>query len=250
MNTLSRHQAGFSLIEFMIAGTLGLILTAGAMQLFLATRQTQSLQAQSQLLRENGMNALSFIRREIQRSGWSETGLSARDNPINFSLANYATGNGVSGPGNLSDRLALTFDLAADEVDCAGNTPANPVTEVFYVDANGSLKCRSGNQEVELVNGVESLQFQFGVDTRPNATPAFRTPLLYRNAGTVTAAERNNLISVRMALLLRSPDKPSGGGTVTTNYSLLDAAALNKASDGYLRREFQLTAQLPNTRRD
>lgn len=250
MKSMHLRQGGFSLVEFMIAGTLGLILVAGVIQIFLATRQTQSLQGQSQLLREDGMNALGFLRREIQRSAWSEADLSARDNPVNFTIASYATANGGGGPGNLSDRLSLSFDLAPGETDCVGNTPANPITESFFVDANGVLKCRSGAAEVELARGVESLQFQYGIDTTPNATPNYRTPVRYKPAHTVSNAERENITGLRLALLMRSPDTLGQSGSIGATYNLLDAAALVKAADGYLRREFQLTVQLPNTRKD
>lgn len=240
-------QAGFTLVEFMVAGTLGLLLTAGAIQLFIETRSTQHTQDQLAQLRDTGSSALGLLRRQAQRAGWSTTSLSAQDRPINFDDAAHPSANGVGAGG--SDRLSINYDLAAGETDCTGDTPANPVLESYSLDAQERLVCESAGRSTVVAEGVEGFQVQYGVDTRAGSALSYRTPGRYFHAAAVPANRRGDVTSLRLALLLRSPaklpEKPAAA-----SFSLLDAPALDKPADGYLRRSVELTVQLPNARKN
>ena len=65
----SRALRGFSLIELMIAITLGLLLTAGVIQLFSATKVTFNTNDAQARMQENGRFALETLKRQLRGAG-------------------------------------------------------------------------------------------------------------------------------------------------------------------------------------
>lgn len=63
-------QRGLSLIELMIAITLGLILLTGVMQMFLSSRQVFSSQQAISRIQETGRLAMEFMGRDIRMAGY------------------------------------------------------------------------------------------------------------------------------------------------------------------------------------
>jgi len=61
-NTLNK-QAGVTLVEIMIAITVGLILSAGLIQIFTSSKQAYKMQDSLGLLQENGRFALNTLTR-------------------------------------------------------------------------------------------------------------------------------------------------------------------------------------------
>ena len=79
MNTMSRsrssaftvrRQGGFSLIELMLALTLGLVVTAGIVQLFVGNSRTNELITGQSRLQESARYALDFISQSTRNSGF------------------------------------------------------------------------------------------------------------------------------------------------------------------------------------
>jgi len=69
VQTLKRQQ-GLSLIELMIAMTLGLILLAGVVQIFLSSKQTYSTVMGTSQLLDNGRLATHFISNSVTKAGY------------------------------------------------------------------------------------------------------------------------------------------------------------------------------------
>ena len=65
-----RKQAGLSLIELMIAITLGLVLMAGVMQVFISSRVTFSTQQAMSRVQETGRLAIEFMSRDLRMAGY------------------------------------------------------------------------------------------------------------------------------------------------------------------------------------
>lgn len=74
MNTRSPqsapNQAGFTLIEIMIALLIGAFLLSGIIQIFINTRQTYQMQDNLSKLQENGRFAMDFISKDIRMAGY------------------------------------------------------------------------------------------------------------------------------------------------------------------------------------
>jgi type IV pilus assembly protein PilW len=81
-------QKGFSLVEMMVAITLGLILLAGVLSIFFSSRVTYSSNERTARLQENGRVALDLVTHDLRSAGYQGC---ARGVPFNNSL-NTPTG--------------------------------------------------------------------------------------------------------------------------------------------------------------
>jgi len=66
-----RTQRGFTLVEMMIAMVIGLILSAGVIQIFLSSRQSYRMQEGLSRLQENARFAMGFLTREVRMAGFT-----------------------------------------------------------------------------------------------------------------------------------------------------------------------------------
>lgn len=67
-------QRGLSLIELMIALTVGLVILAGVLSLFLTNKQSYTLQSAVARIQENGRFSLDFMRPQLRLAGYSGCG--------------------------------------------------------------------------------------------------------------------------------------------------------------------------------
>lgn len=120
----------------------------------------------------------------------------------------------------------------------------NPSLFVRRFERNGVALADSE----ELVEGVDNMQLRFGYDTSPTADGMVDE---YRSAAEITAGLTDpvalddnwrRVLSVRVGLLLRSPD-PAAVGTRT--YNLL-GVTLTPADDGAMRQVYETTIALRN----
>lgn len=70
MNFPMRKQAGLSLIELMISITLGLVLMAGVVQMFVSSKTVFSTQQSMSRIQETGRLAIEFLSRDIRMAGF------------------------------------------------------------------------------------------------------------------------------------------------------------------------------------
>lgn len=70
MNLPMRKQAGLSLIELMISITLGLVLMAGVVQMFVSSKTVFSTQQSMSRIQETGRLAIEFLSRDIRMAGF------------------------------------------------------------------------------------------------------------------------------------------------------------------------------------
>jgi type IV pilus assembly protein PilW len=74
-------QVGFSLLELMVALTIGLLLLSGLLTIFNSAKQTYQWNTQLARLQENGRLAMELLTREIRHTGyWGCTGQSTPNN--------------------------------------------------------------------------------------------------------------------------------------------------------------------------
>lgn len=70
MNSLMHKQVGLSLIELMISITLGLVLMAGVVQMFVSSKSVFTTQQSMSRIQETGRLAIEFLSRDIRMAGF------------------------------------------------------------------------------------------------------------------------------------------------------------------------------------
>lgn len=157
-----RKSVGFTLVEVLVALTLGLFLTAGLIQLFVANSQTNRVAAASARIQENARFAMELLARDIRMAGYLGCASSALqpDNNLNDSeLFPYdfatavqgfeATGTGTWSPnldssivGALDGRDVLTIrGIFEPELEITGSAaPLSCLTAALLVDDPSRLR--------------------------------------------------------------------------------------------------------------
>jgi len=171
-----------------------------------------------------------------------------------FQVSNYAAGTGVishaanaSGqvPGNANDTVNYSYRRAVTHVVPVETVayfiaPSSRVSDASDPAPAGttSLWRRRGlNGAEELVEGIEQIQVQYGVDTNGDVIVD-----AYRTADNVT--DWNDVISVSVALLVRSLDE-YGVDRDQRSYAVLDVTVA-APNDRRLREVFTATASIRN----
>jgi prepilin-type N-terminal cleavage/methylation domain-containing protein len=275
-----RHQQGLSLVELMVALVLGLLLMTGIIQVFLSSKQTYATNEAMARMQENGRFALEFMSRSARLAGYIEpiyTG--GKPLPLVRPLctglvipAELCTSNGA---GNASDSVSFIMQpplVDGERRDCAGNTITGPtplivnnsliINQFSIIPAAGgnpaALACRAYNLTTSawvagdtwktLVDGVDSIQVLYGINTGADARSANQ----YVSAERVglNLADWQNVRSVRISALANSVITTDATTPATRQFALLDAAPLTLADLGNDRRSRQIfttTIQLKNT---
>ncbi len=96
----------------------------------------------------------------------------------------------------------------------------------------------------ELIEGVERMEILYGVDTNSDSIPD--TYLAAGAAGLTSSANWDDVISVKVSLLLRTIDENVNIDNDTKTYTLLNAAAYNPADTRVRRRTYTFTVQIRN----
>ncbi len=231
---ISTSQKGFTLVELMIAGTLGLILIGGMIQIFIGSSQTFRVQQSIAEVLDKGRTATNFISSEIENAGFGGDGLvasafSTLPNNVVFS-AGTSNGSGV-----VDDAIRIQYTGTRD---CTGAVIGAPflVVNTFDVVAE-ELRCNGQ----PLINGVESFHVLYGVDTN-----ADRFVDQYMTSTRIVASgNETNVSAVRFEMLVASQQARVFSDNVSRDYKILDEADVNY-TDTRLRRKFSATVLLVN----
>ncbi len=246
---LPSRQKAFTLVELMIAGTIGLLLIAGVIQLFVGSNQNFTLQSELADVQEDGRFSLMFLQNEIQRAGWYEDNT---DNPEPLLFTDPVAADRVAN----TDFVTLSYQLVTDGTaqDCNGNFVANGlIINTFYLGgADGEqLICLGNGGAVgqPLVDGVKDFQVLYGVETDvvcpDGAVNQYMTGAQVLAVNDATGNPSLHLIvaSVRVALLMASDSDVLSANESETHY-LLDT--VNTTNDKLAYRTFQQTIYIPN----
>lgn len=237
-----RLQNGFTLVEIMVAMTIGLLMMAGIMQISMANKESSRLQRNMGFVQENIRTAMDILGRDIRLAGFNipnPNGPAAPPPFINVTGTTTDTAAAVTadGDGADNDQITLTYESATDCLNVAV-----PIAVNHYFINNQRLMCRgNGNAAAQpLVEGVESMQILYGENTDGDPRSANR----YVRAHEV--GNMRNVVSVRIAMRFISREAVRENADAN-QYALLDSAAFTPAAnDRRLRREITTTITVRN----
>ncbi len=274
-NTRRFKERGFTLVELMVAMTVGLLLLLMTVQIFSGIRSGQLLQSGLASVQEDGRIALSLVAREVRKAGF-------RPVVWNEPLAGYhpVTANSVNGASNGNDTLQFMY---MDSRDCNGtlnavNDPETGEARALYkqvtlaVDGNANLRwtCEYGQAPTSLatqinnqviIDGVDSFQVLYGVDKdlppdmsvnewttadaiSPETSVCLQSQFRCEAEGLLGSLSNGIPISIQIGLLVRSRE---GIGAVQDDqtFTVLDVA-VPAANDYLIRKLYTTTITLRN----
>jgi len=235
---------GFTMVELMVAMTLGLILTVVIGQVFVTSKESYRTTEDLSRLQENARFAVTQMSRVIRMAAFMT-------DPLGNRAAIFPAGTpavaGVDPGGTLADEVTVRYQGsgAPDNTvfDCQGNALAGGIVAAgrFYLaagaDGNSALFCETGGGTIELVSGVDNMQVLYGEDTDADGTANRYLP-----RGSV--GNMDNVVSVRIALLLRTTNEIATAPAAAP-YNLL-GTAVPAFADRRLRRVYTTTIALRN----
>lgn len=254
LRALSRQQTGFTIVEFMIAGVLGLVVLIGVLQIFLGSRQTFTLQGAIADVQDSGRFALQFLTEDIQRAGWSINNVPIPEHILLLGDKSAGTASNCSSAnGAQSDCIKIRYE---SRIDCLGQAVSTVAENRYFVnyaakpDADGvllgELSCLgNGNATPQpLLRNVESFQVRYGLDSNGDDVVD-----RYVAASDLTTATAVGVMAVRIGLVLVSDanalDKPRD--YAATDLFLFDVAdGYERKNDRRLRRVYVKTIAIPN----
>jgi len=291
MNAMNaRRLQGFSLIELMVAMTIGIILTMLIGQIFINSRQIFASTDSLSRLQENARYALTVLTREIRLSTYKadprepryDIGGVANTGAFGTNATFGGTDGGSSGTpaSGLPDTFWVRFQGSGNGTgtadgtvqDCAGaridappaTAPTTSVVNTFFIQADPTnnneptLFCNAGATAgtcaagaagcIALVPGVENMQVTYGED-RVGAPPGTLSPdgSIDRFVDGGTVGNWDNILSVRISLLMRTDDRMANMPTPASfSYSMVGTNVYAPGNDSRLRRVFTTVIDLRN----
>jgi type IV pilus assembly protein PilW len=205
------RQAGLSLIELLIAMTIGLAIVSGMLSVLISTRATSIAQSGMSLLQDDQRLALTMLTNSIQPAGYFPNPLTSTANaelPANSTFLNAGQGvAGTTGAAAPGDTLVVRYEAGTADgmLDCNGRTNTSGanlmIVNTFSVDANNNLVCSvNGGAALALAGNVQNFQVFYGIDSDADGSVD-----RYRAASAMSTANWNNVISVRVTLTFRNP---------------------------------------------
>ena len=247
---MKRIQAGFSLVELMVALLLGTLVTLAAVQLLGTNQRTFRLQQALTDVQEQGRFAVDYMKRDVYRLGYVD--VDATGTPLSTGVGVQTAATTVNGvtfsasadddDGNGNDRLTFTY---YGTEDCEGDTAAEGLIADTYWLSGSDLKCMgsvsSTTTGVVLVSGVDSFQVLYGIDTNQDKV-AFADQYVKP-----TAIGAHTVVAVRLGLLVRSDATQPDAGT-PESFIVLDKTLTGGTdlTDDKVRRLFTATVKVRN----
>ena len=238
------RQAGFTLVEMMVAMTIGLVVIFGMTATFVNLKSTFKSQDSLGQLQDNERLALTFLTTAVNEAGYypnpmagsTITNTSLADNwsgnmPASVGIFGTADGGGATNTESLQTAFATTSSDGL--ISCIGTSYAGAgtvtVRNVFYVDpTTNSLMCKvyvnsaktdamaNAGTPVVLISGVKSMSVAYGLASSGSQISSYKTP------GNLVAANWPSVKSVRITLQLVNPFDAASPITRTHTINLMN----------------------------
>lgn len=276
---IKQHQAGFTLVETMVTLALGLILTAGVIQIIISSQVTDGLNRAVAAAQENGRYIMVRLRDDLLVTGRYDSLDPNLDRSVDIvDEAAFVQNRPVIIAGDFDNRDSLgsiqgedggndTLVIAKQgERDCRGYKLGYATNLEFFVVneyfvENNTLKCRgfdgrvlrgqkvasgnNGDAAFSILDDVLNFQVLYGVSADSDTDQITGQPVSYVTADQI-AGKRNagaNVVSLRIALVVE------GDGDVkvepTPTFTMLNEGSFTPSGNG-LYKKFELTISLRN----
>lgn len=275
------NQKGFTLIELMIALTLGLLISAAALMMFLSSQRSLAIQGGMGEIQQNsifGLNRLTYQLRHIALNTGSAT-ISPTEsgsgiifnNTQSPAATSFTTAGADPTPMNENaDRLTIRYTMPTDTMrDCEGtdNLANQTIIEQYRIaelpanqqsgaDKRYGLYCDSsagglGANEVVLIPDAENLKISF-ITRNTNGTSGNRTDdtLRYQTlANYLTGPTGSTVVGMEVGIVMRSSNSVHGDQNINTNSFDIagQTVTLKTPNNNYLRTPITQVVAIRNS---
>lgn len=193
MSTLPRHssarlrQAGMTLVELLVALTIGLFIIGAALMVFQSTSGIGQQISELTQVRQEGAHAFRVIGRQVREAGSVEPNYILSNNSYRFEAPTWANGTPVSdrSPPTGTDFLSISQQLQSSTAykalvrNCLGQevTSARPNSD-FYLN-DGNLMCATGptaSSRQPIISNVNAFKVRYRVRSSDTTKQFVDTP--------------------------------------------------------------------------
>ena len=274
----TNKQIGLSLIELLIAVSIGLFLISGIATSYIASIKSNSNRSQHSMLADNARIAIETLTKTLEHTGYATISNPPLVNRIvkntsaitatcstntNNNRSEKKTQDGATSATGSTAPDAITNIYLGDEkyfIDCMGSSlPAAPtncrmnnglgdpddavIHNGFFIQNNALMCAGSRTANTELVaEGIENIQFLYGVDVDDD-----RKVDRYLNATQLFNGTgfQDSVLTIQVAVLVHSL-LPVKTKAEQKTYTLLDVT-YTSPSDRKQREVFTATINIRNT---
>jgi type IV pilus assembly protein PilW len=254
-----RRSAGFTLVEFMIAATIGLAVTLAVSVLFVSSKNNMSVNDDVSRLQESIRLGSEILNRTIRMTGYrtnsvvassytfpasspalsgvdntTATGMTSGTDTLTVRYQGTGTGTGSGADGGTADCMGNALDASNTYANSFAVRPNSSGGTSLFCSTDGGATWPSAN---EVMQNVQNMQILYGEDITADGS-ADR----FVRIGDVQNID--NIVSVQLWILVRSP----GMTSTTTDTSTYTLAGVNYGpfNDRYYRRILHLNVNLRN----
>lgn len=221
--SLDRQSRGFTIVELMVALTIGTVLVLAATSFLAAADKSNRVQSAVSGLNASGRYGLDQLSRDARLSGYRNSDWTV--GPL---------GNAISAidglPADGGDDITLRYEATRD---CNFNPAVGGVVANTYRVTGGVLECNGR----PVTSGVQEMQVYLGEDTDSNGVPN-----RWMSPGTA-GLDMTRVVALRVHLLVLTDGNAISGGPQAYYFNNAQQAAVD---DGQIRREYSVTIALRN----
>lgn len=254
VNATTGRESGFTLIELMVAITIGLVLTIVVAQLFLGSRRTYATTDEVSRMQESIRYTYQLLTRTVHLAGYKSSPNSKTEDVFigANTVLEAADGTAAGDPDAFTVRFqgssngtALTADNTI--VNCLGvsQAAADMSVNLFTIAPGGNTRNALFCNGSEIVGNVQNMQVFYGVDTNSDLVADIYVP---QSNGAFDAAR---VRSLRIALLFETANPGATPIMDTNTYELLGPAVVGGTvvgpfNDTRIRRVVTMTISMRN----
>ncbi|PIF78873.1 type IV pilus assembly protein PilW [Variovorax sp. 54] len=207
-----RHRSsGFTLIELMVALTLGLVILAAALSVFATSSRSSQLSELETQLNEDGILALNLIQQQLKQAGYSQQLIPSNGATV---MGNYA-GPAVRGcDGGFTDA-----GVAFDKLSCVTGNGSDAIAIRYEANIDNTMpQLTASTLATNCLGNAINAATPTQVSPPPTPAPGTLPP------GNYTLADNRYLVTVANTapmLSCRGMEKGNAGNAVGTSQPLL-----------------------------
>ena len=193
MNTLPRHssarlrQAGMTLVELLVALTIGLFIIGAALMVFQSTSGIGQQISELTQIRQEGAHAFRVIGRQVREAGSVEPDYIETNNSYRFETPTWVNGTPVSNwsPPVGTDFLSISQQLQSSAAykalvrNCLGGEVTSTRRRSDFYLADGNLMCATGtaaSSRQPIISNVNAFKVRYRVRASDTTKQFVDTP--------------------------------------------------------------------------